>query len=151
METKCSQCGASFAAGETCLDLFNTTQIKEVENPNSYYTVHHLSVPSYMLQHNAYSRAGWLAVRRLLHQFIYEGMTPEEALHWNRRTMDSGQRTWSLTRGAKLTQVGDIVWSRTIADVRIDTAEHYCTDVREWAIAVLADTEALVRKNSPKN
>lgn len=59
--------------------------------------------------------------------------------------MDSGQRTWSLTKGAKLTQVDDIVWTRTIADVRFDTAEHYCADVREWAIAVLADTEALVQ------
>jgi hypothetical protein len=59
--------------------------------------------------------------------------------------MDSGQRTWSLTKGAKLAQVGDIVWTRTIADVRIDTTEHYCADVRDWAIAVLADTAALVQ------
>jgi hypothetical protein len=48
-------------------------------------------------------------------------------------------------KGAKLTQVDDIVWTRTIADVRVDTAEHYCADVHDWAIAVLADTAALVQ------
>jgi hypothetical protein len=145
MTTICPQCGATLASGETCIDRFNATQIKEIENPASYYAVHHLSVPCYMLQHNAYSRHGWLAVRQLLHQFVYEGLTPAEARRQNRTTWDSGQRTWSLTKGAKLTQVDDIVWTRTIADVRIDTAEHYCADVRDWAIAVLNDTEALVQ------
>jgi hypothetical protein len=145
MATICPQCGATLASGETCVDRFNATQIKEIENPASYYAVHHLSVPCYMLQHNAYSRGGWLAVRQLLHQFVYEGLMPAEARRQNRTTWDSGQRTWSLTKGAKLTQVDDIVWTRTIADVRIDTAEHYCADVRDWAIAVLADTAALVQ------
>ena len=145
MVTTCPQCGAILASGEACIDRFNAAQIQEVENPDSYYAVHHLSVPCYMLQHNAYSRRGWLAARQLLHQFIYEGLTPIQARRQSRRTMDSGQGTWSLTKGDKLTQVDDIIWTRTIADVRIDTAEHYCADVRDWAIAVLADTEPLVR------
>ena len=145
MATICPQCGATFASDETCSDRFNTTQIKEVENPTSYYAVHHLSVPCYMLQHNAYSRDGWLAVHQLLHQFVYEGLTPAEARRQNRRTMDSGQRKWSLTKGAKLSQVDDIAWTWTIVDVRFDTAEHYCADVRDWAIAVLADTAVLVK------
>lgn len=151
MTTTCLQCGASLPSDVTCMDRFNTTQIKEVENPGSYYVVHHLGVPCYMLQHNAYSRQGWLETRRLLHQFVYEGLTPAEARRRNRREMDSGQRTWSLTKGTKLTQVGDIVWTRTIADVRLDSAEHYCEDVREWAIAVLADTEALVHAVSSES
>ena len=145
MSTKCPQCGATFASGETCNDRFNTTQINEVENPASYYAVHHLSVPCYMLQHNAYSRDGTLAVLQLLHQFVYEGLTPAAASRQNRRTMDSGQRTWSLTKGPRLAGMDDIHWTRTIADVRFDTAEHYCTDVRDWAIAVLADTQALLK------
>jgi hypothetical protein len=150
MATICPQCGATLASGETCIDRFNIAQIKEIENPASYYTVHHLSVLCYMLQHNVYSRDGWLAVRQLLHQFVYEDLTPAEARRQNRTTWDSGQRTWSLAKGAKLTQVDDIVWTRTIADVRIDTAEHYCADVRDWAIAVLADTAALVQAPGSK-
>jgi hypothetical protein len=81
---------------------------------------------------------------------VYEDLTPAEARRQNRTTWDSGQRMWSLTKGAKLTQVDDIVWTRTIADVRIDTAEHYCADVRDWAIAVLADTAALVQAPGSK-
>lgn len=146
MATTCPQCGATFVSGEACIDRFNDAQIKEVENPASYYAVHHLSVPCYMLQHNAYSRRGWLATRQLLDQFVYKGLTPIQARRQSSRTMDSGQRTWSLTKGDKLTQVDDITWTRTIADVRIDTPEHYCADVRDWAIAVLADTEPLVRE-----
>jgi hypothetical protein len=65
-----------FASDEACSDRFNATQIKEVENPTSYYAVHHLSVPCYTLQHNAYARDGWLAVRRLLYQFVYEASRP---------------------------------------------------------------------------
>jgi hypothetical protein len=98
-----------------------------------------------MLQHNTYSRDGWVAVRQLLHQFVYEGLTPAAARRQYRRTMDSGQRKWSFTKGAKLSQVDDIAWTWTIADVRFDTAEHYCADVRDWAIAVLSDTAALVK------
>jgi hypothetical protein len=150
MATKCPQCGATLASDETCRDRFNITQIKEVENPTSYYGVHHLSVPCYMLQHNAYSRQGWLAARQLLHRFVYEGLTPEEARRQNRRTMDSGQRPWSFTKGPKLTEVDDIVWTRTIADVRSDTAEHYCADVRDWAIAVLTDTTELIQAPGSK-
>jgi hypothetical protein len=51
----------------------------------------------------------------------------------------------SISRKNNRNQVRDIVWTRTSAELRIDTAEHYCADVRDWAIAVLADTEALVK------
>jgi hypothetical protein len=149
--TTCPQCGATFASGEACIERFNTAQIKEVENPTSYYAAHHLSVPCYMLQHNAYSRRGWLATRQLLHQFVYEGLTPIQARWRIRRTLDGQKRTWSLTKGAKSTQVDDIIWTRTIADVRIDTPEHYCADVREWAIAVLANTLPLVQEHGGGN
>jgi hypothetical protein len=41
--------------------------------------------------------------------------------------------------------VEQIVWTRTVADVRADTPEHYCADVRAWAAAVLVDTAALIQ------
>jgi hypothetical protein len=63
--------------------------------------------------------------------------------------MDSGQRTWSITRGPKLAGVESIAWTRTIADVRLDTAEHYCADVRAWAESILVDSAALVSAVAP--
>jgi hypothetical protein len=59
--------------------------------------------------------------------------------------LDSGKRTFSITRGIKLAGVEQVKWSFTAADVRLDSAEHYCADVRRWAEAVLADSAELVR------
>jgi hypothetical protein len=139
----CPQCGAAFPSDETCQDRFNVSQLTEVEQM-SYYAVHHLSVLCYMLQHNGYSRDGWLGARELLFQFVYHGLTPAMARRQNRKSLDSGHRTWSITKGPKLPGVENIVWRYTIAEVRLDTAEHYCTDVRHWAETILADTEHLI-------
>jgi len=64
----------------------------------------------------------------------------------SRVNADSGHRTWSFTRGAKLPGVEDIVWSYTIAAIRPDTAESYCADVNHWAESILADSEQLIQK-----
>jgi hypothetical protein len=34
-----------------------------------------------------------------------------------------------------------------VADVRLDTSEHYCADVKRWAESVLADSAELVSKS----
>jgi len=142
MPFSCPNCGAGFTSDETCEDRFTLSQLKEIEQP-AYYAVHHLSVPCYMLQHNAYSREGWLEVHKLLAKFIYEGWTPAMARRQNRVSADSGHRTWSFTKGAKLPGVEQIVWTYTLADVRLDTAEAYCADVRHWAESILSDSEHL--------
>ena len=141
--TTCPQCGARLAPGETCRDRFNRGQVNEIEQP-ARYAVHHLSVPSYMLQHNVYSREGWLDAREGLRQFVEEGLEPAEVRRRNRIRLDSGRRSWSVTRGPKLPGVDDIRWTFTVADVRLDTPEHYCADVRRWAESVLADSAELV-------
>lgn len=145
MSYACPQCGAIFTTDETCQDRFNVSQLQEVEQP-AYYAVHHLSVPCYMLQHNIYSRQGWLEVRKLLTKFVYEGWTPAMARRQNRVFADSGHRTWSFTKGAKLAGVERIRWHTTIADIRLDTAEAYCAAVRHWAKNILADSESLIRE-----
>ena len=139
----CPQCGAAFPSDETCQDRFTVSQLAEVERPSTY-AVHHLSVLCYMLQHNGYSRDGWLGARELLFQFVRRGLTPTGARRQNQRSWDSGHRNWSITKGPKLPGVENIVWSTTIAEVRLDTAEHYCADVRHWAETILADTEHLM-------
>ena len=145
MSSTCPQCGAVFAGEETCQDRFNVGQLKEIEQP-AYYAVHHLSVPCYMLQHNVYSRQGWIEVRTLLAHFVYDGWTPAMARRQFRVSADSGHRAFNFTKGAKLPGVEDITWSYTIAEVRLDTAESYCADVRHWAESILADSQQLVHK-----
>jgi hypothetical protein len=143
MTTSCTQCGAVFSSDETCQERFTASQLMELNTPDSY-TVHHLSVPCYLLQHNAYSRQGWIEVRKLLSKFVYEGWTPEMARRDARINADSGHRTWSFTRGPKLAGVERIVWSCSIANVRLDPPEAYCADVLRWARTILEDSEQLM-------
>ncbi len=146
MTTKCPECGAELAPGKDCEDFFNLCLAHEYENPVSYGRVHHLTVACYMLQHNAYSREGWLAARDLVAQSLQHGMTPAELLKEKRSSVDSGSRKWSITRGKKIPGFDRIVWTRTIAAVRLDDPETYCADVKLWAASVLADTESRIRE-----
>ena len=141
---KCPQCSAEFLEGEDCRARFDLCLAKEFADPAIFGAVHNLSVPAYMLQHNEYSREGWLETRKLLAKFVYEGLSPSDARKQNRAQVDSGNRKWSFTKGTKLAQVDNIRWTRTIADVRLDNAENYCAAVRLWAASVLADTEILM-------
>ncbi len=140
----CPQCRATLPRGETCRERFDLCMAKELENADSYGAVHHLSVPCYMLQHNAYSKAGWLYTREALRRFVRDGIPPSYVRQHDGWKLDSGNRTWRVTRGPKLRGVEDIAWESTIAGVRLDTAEHYCADVRWWAENVLVDSEWLV-------
>ncbi len=60
--------------------------------------------------------------------------------------VDDGHRNWSITKGIKLAEFDTIVWSRTLADVRTDDPETYCSDVSLWAGSILEDTESLILK-----
>lgn len=145
MSQKCPQCGGEFPPDEQCRDRFDLCLAMEFENPTTYGAVHHLTVACYMLQHNAYSRDAWLEARKMIAQFTQEGITPAEMRKQNRSRFDSGQRTWRVPKGAKLSEFDAIVWSRTIADVRLDNPVIYCADVELWASSVLADTQILVQ------
>ena len=142
---KCPQCGAITDIEETCSKRFDRSQVLELEEPERY-RVHHLSVPCYWLQHNMYSRTGWLQVWKLLYRFVYQGLTPQEVLKENKTSLDSGKRSGSFTHGEKLAGVEDIHWTFTIANVRLDNPENYTADVQEWTKHVLADSEALIRQ-----
>lgn len=145
MPNHCQECGGEFPAGETCEDRHNQTQLQELED-RERYAVHHLAIPAYMLQHNRYSERGWLETRALLARFV-AGLDPQVARRQFQHEVDSGNRTFSFTRGPKLPGVEDIRWSFTMADVRSDTAANYCEDVRTWAASVLTDSEDLAHAN----
>lgn len=139
----CSDCGGAVPNDAQCSDRFWEAQAIEGGNPD-YYAVHQLSVPAYYLQHNLYSRSGWLAVRKLMGEFLFEGLTPQYARQKYRDDFDGGNRTESITRGAKLAEVATVKWSFTMADVRVDTAAHYCEDVQRWAERVFLDSAEMV-------
>jgi hypothetical protein len=139
----CPICGAPLPPGSTCEDLFNAAQFREIEDP-AYYAVHHLSVPCYMLQHNNYSRRGWTAVRDLLSRFVEENLDPQTARHEIQQSPQGSQRGWSLTRGEKHPGVATIRWTRTVADLRLDSPDHYCADVRAWARSILEDSRQIL-------
>ncbi|MBK8899784.1 MAG: hypothetical protein IPM53_01250 [Anaerolineaceae bacterium] len=145
---KCLQCGAKVPPGGQCRDRFDLCLAYEYENPTTFGAVHHLTVACYMLQHNAYSRNVWLEAREMVALFIYKGTTPADVRKRNRQKLDSGQRSWRITKGEKLSEFDTIVWSHTIADVRLDNPEIYCADIKRWAITVLEDTDGLVAKLS---
>ncbi len=146
MLQKCLQCGAEVPLGRQCRDRFDLCLAYEYENPITFGAVHHLTVACYMLQHNAYSRKVWLEAREMVAQFMQQGITPADMRKQNHQRFDSGQRKWSITKGEKLSEFDTIIWSRTIADVRLDSPEIYCADVKRWAISVLEDTADLVEK-----
>jgi hypothetical protein len=139
----CPKCKALFENNETCQDRFDRMQKLELEN-QKYFSVHHMSVPCYMLQHNQYSREGWLEVRKILSKFIFEEWTPEMARQYAKSNSERGRKTWSYTRSLKLIEVDKIMWSFTITNVREQNAEDYCKDIRRWAKHILADTEPII-------
>lgn len=143
MPYHCPDCGGLVPDDAQCSDRFWEAQAIEVAHPE-YYAVHQFSVPAYYMQHNLYSRAGWLAVRKLMGEFLFEGLTPQYARQKYRDDFDGGNRTESITRGPKLAEVADVQWTFTMADVRMDTAAHYCEDVQKWAESVYHDSAEMV-------
>jgi hypothetical protein len=141
MSSTCAQCGAIHPSGETCQQRFEACLALEYENPSAYGAVHLLTVACYMLQHNLYSRQGWLETRQMVAQIVHQEATPIEIREKYQRKLDSGQRTWSVTRGARLAEFDAIQWSFTIADLRMDNPEGYVTSVKQWAEYVLEDTD----------
>ena len=140
MSAHCLACGAIWTADETCRGRFEACLALEYEHPRAFGAVHHLTVLCYMLQHNEYSRESWLEARQMLFDFIYNDVLPADMRQRLSGKVNSGRRTTSITRGPKLAEFSTIVWSHTIAQVRLDTPAIYCADVEQWAKAVLADT-----------
>lgn len=146
MHTTCPKCGAALPPGETCRERFEVCLALEFEHPATYGAVHYFSVTSYMLQHNEYARQAWLETRAGLATVIRDGLSPANLRRKIRGKMDSGKRQFRITRGEKIAEVEAIQWGRSIADVRLDDPGVYNADVKQWAVQVLADTDALVQK-----
>ncbi len=142
----CDLCGAEYVNGGTCREKFEECLGLEYENPQAYGTVHFLLVGCYMLQHNEYSGVVWLEMRTLVEKFLNGELTTEQIRRQFGADMDSGKRQFLITRGEKLAEFGNIQWSHTITEIRLDTAELYVEDVIHWAKSIIADTASLMDK-----
>ena len=138
-------CHAEYPSGETCQERFECCLALEFENPGTYGAVHHLTVSCYMLQHNRYSRQGWLQTRALLAEFVNQGTSPHQVRREVRQAFDNKQRTWSFVHGERLAEFDRIIWSHTIADLHTGEPVQYCADALAWAESILADTQFLFK------
>lgn len=138
--TTCPHCGATLSAFSSCRERFDRALALEFSNP-AYFAVHHLSVPCYLLQHEHYSCAEWLAACDLLRQFVEGHLTRPAARRRAAALVKKYKDASAGSNGQRREAEREIRWSRTIADVRLDSPTHYCADVRAWAAAVVADTE----------
>ena len=149
--SKCPKCSAEYQADDDCRSRFEQCLALEYENPTAFGAVHHLTVTCYMLQHNEYSHQAWLDAREMLRQFVVDGVAPAVMRKRNQDKLRGAKRRTSITKGARVPKFDAITWTRTIADVRLNDAEDYCADVKQWAAAVLADTQRCIQETQPGN
>lgn len=106
----------------------------------SYFKVHHIMVPTFLIQAGKYSRPYAERIILLLTEFLDDPNRPP-AVEWIKEIhaqLSSNVRTDRLL----IEGVGEVVHAdQSILDVRTDTAEHYCTDVVQWSKSVLRAIE----------
>ena len=107
----------------------------EHEKPSNW-TVHHLTVLSYHLQHpSLYSPEGLRGAIGLLDDFVGRGLAPQEVRKQNRAAVDSNQRRWKITGRPDSHGAYDrpVHWTMTAANVIENGIDNYCNSVRAWA------------------
>lgn len=134
----CPECGAP----ETlCTTRFDELLVLEFTDAG-YGAVHHLTVAAYMLQHSSkLTREGWLHMRELLREFLIEKKPPTFIRKQNKDLVDSGKRKFKFTSKDGQPVIHKTTWTKTILDIRTETAEVYCADVTVWTRSVLVDVE----------
>ena len=136
----CPGCGA---ADGLCRSRFE--EYLALEFPNAGYgAVHHLTVATYMVQHSSkLTPDGWRYERALLREFLIENKPPAQVRKEAKNRLDSGKRAFRIKSRDRLPVMAKSTWSKTILDVRAETAEQYREDVSAWARSVLAEAEAI--------
>ncbi len=136
----CPDCGSPETLCQTRFDEFLALEFTNA----GYGPVHHLTVTAYMLQHSSkLTREGWLYERGVLREFLVENKPPAFIRKQNRDLVDSGKRTFKIKSRNGLPVIYNSTWTKTILDVRTESAEVYCANVSAWARAVLEDAEKI--------
>ena len=136
----CPECGATDGLCQTRFDEFLILEFTDA----GYGAVHHLTVATFMIQHSSkLTREGWLFERDLLREFLVENKPPAFIRKQNKDVVDSGKRKFKIKSRDGLPIINKTTWTKTILDVRTESAEDYCEDVTAWARSVLEDAEAI--------
>jgi hypothetical protein len=112
------------------------------ELDHQLYDVHHLMVLSYHLQHPwLYSPETLEQAKKMLVQFVEEGVTPQTMRQHIRQAVDSGVRKHRVigTPESHGEYAHPVTWSMTIEDVVNAGIERYYESVQAWAESILSD------------
>lgn len=136
----CPECGA---ADKLCKSRFDDFLALEFTDAG-YGAVHYLTVTAYMVQHSSMlTKEGWLFERNLLKEFLIDNKPPAFIRKQNKDIVDSGKRKFKIKSRDGLPVINKSTWTKTILDVRTESAEVYCADVTAWARSVLDEAKEL--------
>lgn len=136
----CPECGAADDLCKSRFDEFLALEFSDM----GYGAVHNLTVATYMVQHSSkLTREGWLFERNLLKEFLIDNKPPAFIRKQNKDIVDSGKRKFKIKSRDGLPVINKSTWTKTILDVRTESAEVYCADVTAWARSVLDEAETI--------
>ena len=136
----CASCGAQYEYEDTCQQRFDRCLAFEFENREAW-SVHHLTVLSFMIQHHQYSKEAWMAASRMLSDFILKEVTPQIMVSVTRSEFENSNRKWRVKQADKHPVFTNLHWTTTIASVRLNDSQTYCSDMKAWAANIVLDIE----------
>lgn len=137
---RCEQCGAPQPDGASCRECFDALLAYENERPTVFFSVHHLTVTCYSLQHpHGYGHDVLAAWHALLADAL-DGRTTIAALRKRMGAQFAGAKR-VRDASAMLPPDWPRVWSMTVADVldareALPSEEEYVARAERWAAAV---------------
>ena len=97
-----------------------------------------------MIQHSSkLTCEGWLYERKFLREFLIENKPPAFIRQDTEELVDSGKRTFKIESRDGKPIINKTAWTKTILDIRMENAKHYCEDVTAWARSMLEDVQGL--------
>lgn len=139
MDARCSECGAVWHGGITCLDHFHQMLAWEFESPGDAGAVHHLTVLCYNLQHpSVYSPDALIEAKALLARYVVDGVSPQQIRSEYQETLDSGTRSYKIRGNPDSygTYAHPVNWKTTIKHITAGGLDGYCKRVEDWAKSV---------------
>ena len=147
--TRCAQCGAVAAPEQQCEACFHALLAYENERPAAFAAVHHLTVPTYYLQHPAGYTTEVLHLWHAMLAEILDGRaTPPELLQRARRQFDGAKRV--RDPGAAAPAWWPRVWPVTVQSVlkpeETPAVGEYVARAKAWAAATRRALDEIVRR-----
>lgn len=142
---RCPDCGADQLPESTCQDCFNSLLAFELEHPEAFGAVHHLTVSCFYLQHpRGYAHATLRAWRDLVAASLDGTMSTQELRDLHGKLF--GGATRMREPGAKPPAGWPRAWPVTIHEVitpdAVLTSDQYVRRSLEWAAGVRAALDA---------